>query len=629
MRIKRRPSYTHYGNPPQQAGSTPQQVGVHARRNASQSLTGGFEATAASSPLRNTSVSQLPIEIDIDPLLKDIVFSEDLEQKKLVMRIYKDIYYNDPISGSCVDLTSTLPFSDFNIGGIQNPKVADAFNEVIERLNIRTLLPELSVDHQVTGAFVGNMLYNPKRNTFVDLITHQYENCKVDPLPFYSQDPLITVAFPDSYKTVLSSESPRIKKLREYLGEDVVRQISNEALELDPLSTIYIPRKSFSNSTGVSYYRRVLPIWLLEKNLFRGTLVESARRQRGILHLTLGDGDQWEPTMADMQMAMELFQNADADPLGAVIATRMGISTEEIRQGGDFWKVTDIWDETMAMKLRALGISESFLSGEATYSNADTSLTVFIESLRAYRDTITTKLFYNKIFPLISALHGYTLNRSGKLSIKGNLLDKVDTMHNHEVLQDGSRLLIPTVHWSKQLKPEGDQAYLDMLQALTEKGVPVPLRAMAAAGGFNLDALLSDQEDDFELLKRIGEYQKRLGEIKKEYLPAPAEGAGDGGMDALASSLAKRDMYLNNLANGVRSSVLADGTGRMKALAQRNYGEASEVAGETHDGKKRWLPNQKLANERVNRKIAKQLSEISRRNNTPLTRMTTSRRMPV
>lgn len=624
MRIKRRPTYTHIGSP--SPGATKEQaLGTHKFSKGRERDGGRIESTAASTGMRNTSVSQMPVEIDIDPLLKDIVFSEDLEQKKLVMRIYKDIYYNDPIGGSCVDLTSTLPFSDFNIGGVQNPKVSDAFNEVIERLNIRTLLPELSIDHQVTGAFVGNMLYNPTKNTFVDLICHQYENCKVDPLPFYSQDPMITVAFPESHKTVLNSQSPRIKKLREYLGPEVVKQISNDALELDPLSTIYIPRKSFTHSTGVSYYRRILPIWLLEKNLFRGTLVESARRQRGILHLTLGDGDQWEPTLADMNMAMELFQNADADPLGAVIATRIGIASEEIRQGGDFWKVTDIWDQTMAMKLRALGISESFLSGEATYSNQDTSLTVFTEALRAYRDTITTKLFYNKIFPLVSALHGYTVNNAGKLSIKGNLLDKFDTMSNHEILQDGSRLLIPSVHWAKQLKPEGDQAYLDMLQNLTDKGVPVPLRAMAAAGGFNLDSLLADQEDDFELLKRIGKYQTKLGEVKKEFMPQ----ASDSDIEATARSQALQAIMYDNFMQGGRSTVLNEGTGRMQALAERNYGEAQEVAGETHDGKKRWLPNQKLANERVNRKIARQLADIARQNNTPLTRMTVSKRMPL
>jgi hypothetical protein len=598
-------------------------IGIHTQRGTSSDGDGRFSATANATPLRNTSVSQLPIEIDVDPLLKDIVFSEDLEQKKLVMRIYKDIYYNDPIGGSCVDLTSTLPFSDFNLGGIQNPKVAQAFEEVIERLNVRTLLPELSIDHQVTGAFVASMPYNASKNTFVDLICHPYENCKIDPLPFYSQDPLITVAFSDAHKRVMTSDSPRMQRIREYLGPDVSQQLSNDALELDPLSTIYIPRKSFTTSTGISYFRRILPIWLLEKNLFRGTLVESARRQRGILHLTLGDGDQWEPTLADMQMAMELFQNADADPLGAVIATRMGISSEEIRQGGDFWKVTDIWDQTTTMKLRGLMVSEAFLSGEATYATADTSLTVFTEYLKAYRDTITTKLLYNKVFPMVSALNGYTVSSRGKLSVRGNLLDKYDTMHNHETLQDGSKLLIPSVHWNKTLKPEGDQAYMEMLQSLTEKGVPVPLRALAAAGGFNLDALLADQEDNFSQMKRIGEYQKRLNELKKQYMP---ETEAD---EALASAFAQHENHINNMAKGTRSSVLADGTGQMMALADRNFGEAVEVYGQTADGKRRWLPNQKLANERVNRRIAKSLAEIARRNTTQLTRTTVSKKVHI
>lgn len=624
MRIKRGPTFSHLG----EATATRKpsgDVGISTRHKDAKAGDRGYEATAAAgTQLRNTSVTNLPLEVDVDPMLKDIVFGEDLEQKKMVMRMYKDIYYNDPIGGSCVDLYSTLPFSDFNLGGIQNEKVMSTFNETLERLNIRTLLPELSIDHQVTGAFCASLLHNKEKNTFVDLITHQAENCKLDPMPFYSQDPLITVAFPESMKTVLNSESPRVKRIREYLGTDIVGQLSNDALELDPISTIFIPRKAFTNSTGVSYYRRILPLYLLEKNLFRGTLVESSRRQRGILHLTLGDGDQWEPTMADMQMAMELFQNADADPLGAVVATRIGISSEEIRQGGDFWKVTDIWDSTMSMKLRALSISESFLSGEATYSNADTSLTVFMEALRAYRDMLTTKLFYNKIFPLVSALNGYTLNAKGKLIVRGNMLDKYDSMHNHDILNDGSRLLIPTVHWSKQLKPEGDQAYMDLLQAMTEKGIPVPMRALAAAGGFNLDAVLADQEDDFAQMRRIGKYQQQMAELKKEF-PDSFGQQGGGDSEALASAA----MMLNNMAKGGKSAVLNAGTGRIPALASRNFGEAFEVAGETHDGKRRWLPNQKRAQERANRKIARQLSALAKADNTPLTRSTVSRRVPV
>lgn len=610
-----------------QAAVTQAQAALGDSTKNPQQLPGGrHKATASGIPLRNTSVSQLPIEIDIDPLLKDIIFSEDLEQKKLVMRIYKDIYYNDPIGGSCVDLYSTLPFSDINLGGVVDRRASRAFEEAMERLNMVSLMPEMSVDLMVTGAFVGSLLPNSSKNMLADLIPYQYENCKVDPLPFYSQDPLITVAMPESYKTVLTSNSPRVEKLRGYLGQEVVSQLTTDALELDPITTMYVPRKSFTNSTGVSFFRRILPLWLMEKNLFRGTLVETARRQRGILHLVLGDGDQWIPTMADMQMAMELFQNADADPLGAVIATRMGIDTNEIRSGGDFWKVTDMWDSTMSMKLRALGISESFLSGEANYSNADTSLTVFMESLRSYRDKVTTRVFYNKLFPLISAMNGFTVNDRGKFIKKDSLVDKMSGVHNHNILDDGTRLLIPSVHWTKQLKPEGDQAYMDMLVALTEKGVPVPLRAMAAAGGFNLNALLADQDDDFEMLKRIGEYQSKLAELKKAYMPKGEDDDDMGGFAAAASAMGA-EMGLNNIASGTRSAVLAKGMGRMSPLHTRDFGEAMEVHGETSQGKRRYLTNQKLANERVNRKIAKALATAASRNNTPLTRTTVARRV--
>lgn len=576
-----------------------------------------LSATAAvGNGMRNTSVAQLPIEIDIDPLLKDIVFSEDLEQKKLVMRLFTDIYYNDPTAGSIVDIKSNLMFSEFNLGGILDKKVAQAFGESLENLNIRNLMPHALVDHDVKGAFVGSLLYNEKKKTFVDVMPHGYENCKVDMLPFFNQDPLITVAIPDDVRATMGVDTPRIKAMREYLGAEVIAQINNAALELDAKSTIYLPRQAFTNSTGVSYYRRILPMYLLEKNLFRGTLVESARRQRGILHLTLDGGGEWEPTVADFEMMTQLFQNADADPLGAIIATRSGISADELRQGGDFWKVTDVWDSTLSMKLKALGISEAFLSGDATFSNQDTSMSFFIDGIRGQRDLFVRKMLYNRIFPLISALNGFVIGQNGKLTRRGNQLDKIDPMGNIGILNDGSRLLIPSVHWEKTLKPEGDQQYMDMLQALTEKGVPVPIRAMAAAAGFNIERLLADQQGDKDLMEELSKYNKDIADIKAKYGPA------DGGDDTAMASAIAGARYLQNIHNGSRSDVLARNNGKMLGLASRDFGEAFEVAGTTHDGKMRYLHDQKKGHERANRKIVKQLQSIRAANNTHLTQMT-------
>jgi intein/homing endonuclease len=1046
-------------------------LGTDATKVKSSGSKSDYVATAG---MGDTNVSQLPIEVDVDPLLKDIVFSEDLEQKKLITRLYRDIYYNDPIGGSSVDLMSSLPFSDITIGGVSDDKASQAFNETMERLNCKTLCPHLTVDHLVDGAFIGSLLFNKSTKKFFDIMPHRLDNCKIDSLPMFGQDPIITAAIPEETRTLFGGDSKRIQSLRERLGEDVMSLLSQDALELDPLSTIYIPRKPFTTSEGVSWFRRILPIYLIEKNLFRGTLIESARRQRGILHVSLGDGEEWEPTVADMEFMTELFMNADSDPLGAVIATRLGVATEEIRQGGDFWKVTDIWDSTAQFKLRALGISESFLSGDANYAcivgrsliptsegllridqmvgaehlpadeseskkdiyvpvshlvqsryaneraakwkysgytdtlkvttelgndlvctdshpflvlnergdtswikaekltvgdnvcvptkglvrttkldlyltqpaddngkrkyikqptqmtprlayllgalvaegwmtedkkvsfstsdpqfldriskfydkvfgletlttlrvkagdtytilgkegtanvdcyelivgsrtlvawikelgfvygrgennelpstnqeipwsvlqadvesqyaflaafaegdatvnanvafasnsvrlleqiqsmlfshgimshrregftelgytdsrdfwerteryrctkslelpenravkprsklgfpikflkdfvesrkigqigkatgfindagiqivlekcrenmyslnganfmydkfedggydgylsrlrlisesmfnkvmnlvqlrymvvpvtsieqngkehvydismskgvepafvangiivhnTADTSLTVFIEFIRSFRDNLTQKLFYNKIFPLVSLVNGFTVNAKGKLIRKDSLLESDDIEGNLDKLANGTKLLIPSVHWSKQLKPEGDASYMDMLQTMSDQGIPVPLRAIAAAGGFNLDSMLADSEDDIAMMRRIGEYKKQKDEINSEF------GSGSEEEGAFAST----------------SSVLARNGGKHVGLANRDFGKVEEVTATTKTGKKQYVPNQKNANERINRNIAKALTDVTTNTKTSLTHTT-------
>lgn len=576
-----------------------------------------WTSEAASTGMQNTSIGQLPIEVDVDPLLKDIVFSEDLEQKKLVNRLYRDIYYNDSVCGSAVDMLSTLPFSDFTLGGVTDSRALSAFNETLERLNTRTILPHITTDHLVDGSFIGSLLFNRTSKRFFDIMPHRNDNCKIDSLPFFGQDPIITAAIPENVRASLQGDSNRVSALRDRLGDDIINLLSQDALELDAMTTVYIPRKTFSTGEGVSFFRRVLPLYLIEKNLFRGTLVESSRRQRGILHLSLGDGDQWEPTVADMEFMTELFMNADADPLGAIIATRLGVTSEEIRQGGDFWKVTDTWDSTAQFKLRALGISESFLSGDANYATADSSLTVFIESIRAFRDMLTRKLFYNKIFPLVSLVNGFTVNSRGKLIRKDGLLDSDNMQANLDKLADGSRLLIPNVHWAKQLKPEGDAQYMDMLQQLTDKGIPVPLRAIAAAGGFNLDSLLADSDENLDLLKRVSEHKKKQEEIKKQYGPKQDEEGG--GMGGFASAGEDDDKILDSLLDGNHSTVLARRGGRRPSLAERNFEQEQEIVGRTKTGKKKYLHNQRKAHEDANRNIAKALSQVTKNKKTHLT----------
>lgn len=555
------------------------------------------ESALSPSPLNGTNINNnQAIQLDTDPLLYNMGPGQAEES---LYRVYRDMYLVDPIAGSCADLMSNMPFSEFTLGGIaskNNKQIEQKFQDSLERLNVKTMLPEAALDYLVMGRFTNSILLNSKKE-FVDFMVHDAESVKVTKLPFYSQDPILTVKFPNEIKKALESNSPRIAQLKEMFGADIFSKIAQGELELDPLSTIHVARKTRPNCTGVSWFHRALPIYLFEKNLYRGTLVESARRQRGIMHITVGDGDEWVPTPADYDYVSELFTNADADPLGAIVTTRPGIMIDEIRQGGDFWKVTDVWDSTTNFKLKALGVGESFLSGDSNVDTTSNNIMVFLEQLKTFRDTFTRKFFYNKIFPLISLVNGYTV-KDGKISIDNNLLNSANNniAEALSLMNDSGKLLVPTVQWAKHFKPEGDQGYLDMLQSLSEKGVPVPIRALAAAGGFNIDKLISETSDDLEVRDRAAEAMQKIAELKSKY----------GATDAEASESAEI------LAGSTKASAKSRGsiplTSRFNSTS-----ESAEVVGKTRTGKKKYIHNQKDANEKANKTIAKSLTELKKK----------------
>ena len=586
-------------------------VAVHNPRKKSDAS--GFEMSASLRPTNQPGMGtgNLPVMLDLAPTLSGFLFNR--EDKNLV-DIYKDIYYYDVVAGTAVDLLSFLPFSDFSLRGV-SAEQEKPFRESLERLNIHTLMPEISVDYLVFGTFIGSLVFNQSKKVFVDMIPQNFKHCTITDLPFYGVDPIINVDLPAETVKILQSTNPRVQSIIKNYGSALIEKLLQGKLELDPLSTVYIPRRTMTCAEGTSYYRRILPIYFMEKNLYRGSLVESIKRQRAILHITAGDLD-WEPSSEDLQYISELFINADNDPLGAIVATRNGVSTNDIRQGGDFWRVEDMWNSTVPAKLKALNISEDFVNGAASVSTMESSMSGFVEQLRSYRSMFTRKLFYNKLFPLISLTNEFYIDddakrRADELRKKaGRNADMASLLYQ---IQDTSALVIPEIDWEKNLKPEGDNNYIDILKTMTEAGVPVPIRAMAAAGGIKLDKVLKGQEEDIETRKKLAAYNAKIAEL----LPKPPEGQDGGGGDfegfssALAAAFGslpkdKKRELLDLLPT--RSSVL-NTSGKPNLL--RGH-EGYEITDVTKTGKKKAVYNQKRANDKANDLIVKAMKNMGK-----------------
>ena len=508
------------------------------------------------------------------------------DNEKSNLRFYRDIYHHDQIPGAAVDLISTMPFSDFTLEGCEDKSRVEKYMSAIEALNFKTLLPEIAIDHLVTGSVTATPVYKASSKKFVDIIAWRSEDCTVTPTPFLGVDPLITVRPSAEVKTFLNSQAEYFVKMRQRMNPQMLAALQNDEIELDPLTTIYVPRKTFTyNHTGTSYYKRILPLYLIEKALYRGTLIEAGRRQRSLLHLPMGD-DMWEPTPEEMQAIVALFQQADLDPLGAIVGTRSSVSPVELRQGGEFWKYHDLVEATASMKLRALGISESFLSGDATYNSMEVSLSVFVENLRAYRNMMTQKIFYGKLFPLIAYSNRFTKKAYDKNTVTANI-SGIELKHD---LNDATMLDLPRIHWEKALRPEADQAYLEVLGTLKEQGVPIGLATWAAAGGMTTDQLVKEATADKELKKTL---TKILGD---DFVNEPnsKESIEDQGGEFSGSSALARQLLGR----------------RRRSLLSRKF--EHEISGMTPTGKPKYVFRQTAARNRQYDDLAKAVKSMSK-----------------
>lgn len=490
----------------------------------------------------------------------------------LLRRFYRDIYAYDTVSGACIDIMSTFPFSDYSLNGATKDQL-EKFEESLFRINIRSLMPEISVNHLVDGAFCGTLAFNPTSKVFTDVLLHDLDRCRIENVPFYSADPRITVVNDEKVKNFLSSDSPYFQSLRKNFAASFLDALRADAYELSPLTTIFVPRRSTVERPITSILKRILPIYLLEKQLYRGTLTEAHKRQRAMFHVTAGD-DLWEPTPEELDALTSIFQQAELDPLGAIVTTRSGVQASELRQGGDFWKWTDAADSLVNYKLRALGISEAFLSGDANFSNAETAVSVFMENMDAYRNHLDYKVIYNRIFPVISFTNGF-FRDGAKGGTAGSLSRSQYAINNQR------DLVIPKLVWHKKLSAKAEKDPFEVLEKLTEKEIPVPLRMWLAAGEVDFDNLVRELEEDKVIREKIAAFTGAAvgyGEDGK---------SGGGSGDEFASL-----------------SAAIKGTRRKIPLLARKFGAASEVVGQTKTGKPKAILNQVGANAALNRKIA-------------------------
>lgn len=425
------------------------------------------------------------------------------------------MYEYDPIVGTIIDILSTAPFSPFELTGLPDQKMLNVYAENIDAMDITSLSPEIAKQYMIDGTYIGTINENKELNVFTGIMPIDMGACQFTYLPWSTnRDPIIDVTINQNIKNLIKSKDPRIQDELARYGGSLTEMVKKGSFPLDPRMTIYFPRRTLASyNHGTSALKRLIPVHLYEKALLRGTIDLSYRRQKSILHLMIGD-DEYLPTEAQLGQYAKLFADADADPLGAVVATRPQVQTNEIRNGSDFWKIDETNEFLTQQKMRGLGVSEALLGSDtATVDTTAQTMTIFLDNLRGFRETYTRKIYYQNILLNIAIKHGFE-RKETRESVTGVDIDEkhIKNMYGDEVgelviEQKRSRLIagnnnivqaedgkhyrlsdyhLPKIGYHKALKPEGNQELLTNLATLQQQGLPIPLRIWAVASGVSI-----------------------------------------------------------------------------------------------------------------------------------------------
>ncbi len=413
-------------------------------------------------------------------------------------KMYRLIYLRDSIAGPTVDLSSRLPWSSFVLSGIKDNEILKVYQDACDSLDILSQLPSITREYLTIGRQIISLIFDSEKGIWTGMIPHDPDMLRIEPRPVHGFDPKVDLKTSPAMRKFIQSQDPRDLEAKETIPVELIEQLNTSGfIPLEPENTLYVMRKVTPyDYIGTSYLTRIVPYWALEKALISNTVIKARRRTRELLHITAGIDGVWEPTSEEMDYLSMLFIQADEDPNGGAVATRTGVTIDQVGDASGGWKISDDADFLANGKMRALGINEAFLAKDASYSTLEAAISLVLESLRALRDELTNDIFYRKLFRTLGRVHEFYKTTRAEIDHRIRIKRK-DT--------DDSKLIIPTVTWSKPLRPEADSAYIDILKAAEESGVPITLKTMAAASGVNLDSEMAGLEEDAQLRKKIAD----------------------------------------------------------------------------------------------------------------------------
>ena len=409
--------------------------------------------------------------------------------------IWREIYKRDAVVATATDMYAEMPWSEFDLSGLDDPVVKRTYEQLFSNLNLVSKLPDFTKDYLVTGECVLHALFNEEEGLWSRVEAFNPDFVRVQGVGLAAEYPLMWLMPTPELKKIINATDPRVRKLQKSLPRELVNAVRmNKEVPLDSLNTTFIAR--FRNSTdlrGTSIYTRVYRVIMYEDFIVNASLAIAQRHAAPMRLFKMGDpATGWLPTDEDIASFMEQLSMAESDPLGAIV-THANVTCELVGVSDRVLLISKEWDFIERMKLLALGISKGVLMGEASFAGSAAGMQVLMERLASLRHRFEKEWIIKKLCLPIAKMHKFYKRPKAELDHRIRVKTTDDLVP-----------LVPQIRWKKDLEPTKEIALLNVWRDLKERGL-ISDRTYSQGASVDLDVERRNIEEEIEYRKAFQE----------------------------------------------------------------------------------------------------------------------------
>lgn len=438
----------------------------------------------------------------------------------------------DPLVGSVIEMISELPWSDFQlIGEGVDGEPQEMMEYSLSETRLRSLFKHFVHEHFVVGEVIPHLFFDDSKGVWTHCALHNPDYINVIHSPFIKMDTIMEFVPDPALREIATSTHPMLARVRETMPDELIGRLrSGKNIPLSPVNASFIPRRlSPYDLRGTSILSRLWRTFMLEDAIWSAT-IETARRAAAPIKVAkLGDPtSQMVPPPSEEKRVLQMLAQMENDSQAWMVYNH-AIQFDVVGAPERIMNINQHYDLIEKIKLGAIGVSKSFISGETSYSSAASGLTVFLQRLKSIRDFFVNEWLIPKYFMPMAVMNEWV--KPSKAQAGGGY---VRVKKSFRERLDENRYIVPEIEWEKTLDPTVDGERLQAMTSL-EQTLGVKLSDQKKFAVIGLD----HEEEQKQIIKELKFKRDLAGEDPLAQaalgLAAPEGMGGEGGMGGMMS----------------------------------------------------------------------------------------------